>query len=407
MKILSVLLLILFLITTNLYSQELKDKKAEELAKKEKEKKEKIFSYFRNRISADRMNIVLTSGGSEKTELAVEMALEWLAKNQEKDGHWDSGKFEGSGTPETDLAATGSALLTFLGAGNSEKEGKWKENVKLAIKWLCINQRANGSWDARNYANGICTLALAEAIGMDCDGNNLKNYVFKGVYYLLNNQNKSGGFDYTGPSIRDDMSISGWCILGLKSAMNVKVSDKIINRSLQKFKDFLLTAEGTKDDTPTSKGFAWYSLPIGSKDENLSGAAGGGCQAIAMALCQLLGWQKTSPWMQAAVDGQILKIPLKYVDVDVNRVYFAYMALFQMGGKQWKAWNDPISKILVEAQRVDDDFKGSWDKIGENKINKGGRVMCTALICLCLETYYRYTVLRTYSLKEENSDLKK
>ena len=34
MKILSVLLLILFLITINLYSQEVKDKKAEELAKK-------------------------------------------------------------------------------------------------------------------------------------------------------------------------------------------------------------------------------------------------------------------------------------------------------------------------------------------------------------------------------------
>lgn len=408
MKNMSTLLFILFFITINLYSQDVKDKKAEELAKKEKERNEKTLSYFRNRISADRMNIVLNGGGSEKTELAVEMALEWLAKNQEKDGHWDSGKQEGAGTPETDQAATALALLALLGAGNTEKEGKWQENVKIAIKWLCVHQKSNGSWDNRNYANGICTLALAEAIGMGCNNNNLSNYLNKGVYYLLKNQNSSGCFDYTGPSVRDDMSISGWCILGLKTAMNIKIKDREIKKALQKFKDYLLTTEGLKDDTPTSKGLAWYNLPLKPKETIGSGAPGGGCQAVAMVLCQFLGWYKTSPWMQAAAEGQILKIPLKYDNIDVNRVYFAYMALFQIGGKQWKAWNDLVSKILIEAQRVDDSaMKGSWDKITDDHISKGGRVMYTALFCLCLESYYRHTVLNLYSNKKDIKEDKK
>ena len=339
---------------------------------------------FGTRSGGGRKRAVMKGGGSKATESAVDWALKWLADHQEKDGHWDSGKYEGAGTPEVDTAATGSGLLAFLGAGHTDRAGKYKNTVKTAVTWLIAAQRPNGSWDARNYANGICTMAMAEAAGMGCGGSEVKKSAELAVDYLLKQQNASGCFDYTGPSARDDMSVTGWCIMGLKSAILAGIREADIKAAFHKCGDFLDKQKGTGDNTSTSKGEAWYTP--GSTG---TGAAGGACQAIAMLVRQYLGWERTSPWLEAAADGQISKIPAGYAGTDIYRVYYSFLTLFQQGGKHWTAWNDPVSKMIVAAQRQDGDFKGSWDKNGDH-LEKGGRVMYTAFLCLSLEIYYRY-----------------
>lgn len=325
-------------------------------------------------------------GCSTASEDKVKSALIWLAKHQEIDGHWDSGKYEGDGTPEVDCAATGAALLAFLAAGHTDKVGQYKTNVKSGISWLITAQRPNGSWDARNYANGICTMALAEAAGMGCGGTEVKNSAEIAVDYLLKQQNETGCFDYTGPSTRDDMSVTGWCIMALKSASISNIRSKEVKGAFKKCGDFLDKTNGTKDNTSTSKGLGWYT------PENVgTGSEGGACQAIAMLVRQYLGWDRSSPWLVAAADGQIAKTPEKYEGMDVYRVYYSFLTLFQQGGKHWKTWNNTVSKVLISSQRQDGDFKGSWDKNGSH-CDKGGRVLYTAFLCLCLEIYYRYDI---------------
>jgi len=340
---------------------------------------------FGQRTGGGKRRAVMKGGGSKATESAVDWALWWLANHQEKDGHWDSGKYEGAGTPESDSACTGAALLAFLGAGHTDKAGKWKANVKTAVSWLVAAQRPNGSWDNRNYSNGICTMAIAEAAGMGCGGSEVKKSAEMAVDYLLKQQNTSGCFDYTGPSARDDMSVTGWCIMGLKSALLAGVKEKEIKAAFHKCGEFLDKTEGTKDNTSTSKGLGWYTpSTVGS------GAPGGACQAIAMLVRQYLGWERSAPWLEAASDGQISKIPANYESADIYRVYYAFLTLFQQGGKHWTAWNEPVSKMVVGAQRQDGDFKGSWDPNKGSHMEKGGRVLFTAFLCLSLEIYYRY-----------------
>ena len=343
---------------------------------------------FGQRTGGSRKRSVMKNGGSRNTEASVNLALKWLAKHQEKDGHWDSGKYEGGGTPEVDNADTGAALLAFLGAGHTDKSGEYKLTVKTAIKWLIESQRPNGSWDARNYANGICTMAMAEAVGMGCGGSEVKKSAELAVDYLLKQQNVSGCFDYTGPSARDDMSITGWCIMGLKSAMLSGIKEKEIKEAFHKCGNFLDSIKKTTgDNTSTSKGDAWYT-PDGTI------GAGTACQAIAMLVRQYLGWERSSPWLQAAAEGQVSKIPVAYAGTDIYRVYYSFLTLFQQGGKHWKAWNEPVSKMILAAQRTDGDFAGSWDKNGCH-VDKGGRVLYTAFLCLSLEIYYRYqTVMK-------------
>jgi hypothetical protein len=343
---------------------------------------------FGTRSGGGRKRAVMKGGGSKATESAVDWALKWLADHQEKDGHWDSGKYEGGGTPEVDTAATGSGLLAFLGAGHTDRAGKYKNTVKTAVTWLIAAQRPDGSWDKRNYSNGICTMAMAEAAGMGCGGSEVKKSAELAVDYLLKQQNESGCFNYE-ISKRNDMSVTGWCIMGLKSALLSGIKEKEIKEAFHKCGNFFDTLKNTTgDNTSTTKGNGWYS------DGEKGGTAGSACQAIAMLVRQYLGWERSAPWLVAAADGQVSVIPKAYTGADVYRIYYSFLTLFQQGGKHWIAWNEPVSKMIVEAQRQDGDFKGSWDKTG-NHLQPGGRVMYTAFLCLSLEIYYRYkTVMK-------------
>lgn len=343
---------------------------------------------FTLRSNIGRNEAVSISGGSLETETGVDMALAWLAIHQESDGHWDSGKHEGTFSSEYDLACTGAALMAFLSAGQTDSKGEWSQTVKLGIGWLIKAQKINGSWDSRNYTNGICTMTITEAAAMGCGGEEVKKSAVLAVDFILKQQNSTGCFDYKGNSTRDDMSVTGWCITALKSGALANIKRKEIGEAYEKLKLFLDVAEGTKDISPTSKGLAWYTpTTIGS------GVAGGACQAIAMFVNQQIGRENTepTPWLIAAADGQISKLPIKYDSPQANvyRIYYTYLTLRQMGGKHWVAWNEPVSKMIIAAQRQDGDFRGSWDK-NKSSIDKAGRVMYTAFLCLCLEIYYRY-----------------
>jgi hypothetical protein len=77
--------------------------------------------------------------------------------------------------------------------------------------------------------------------------------------------------------------------------------------------------------------------------------------------------------------------------VDAYYWYFGTLAMFQIGGDHWKRWNESMKQAIVDQQRneKDRDERGSWDPVGPGAV-EGGRVISTALMCLCNEVYYRY-----------------
>lgn len=348
---------------------------------------------FGQRTGGGKKRAVMRNGGSRKTESAVDAGLEWLAKHQEPHGGWETAKYEGDGKVETDIASTGLALLAFLGAGHTNRVGKYKKHVHRAIQYLLEKQKGNGSWVRLNYTNGICGMALAEAHGMGCSNKGLKQSTEKAIDFILTQKNKNGGYAYhESQSNLTDMSLSGWCIMALKSSMLCGIREKDIKANFVEFGNFMdkqLTTTG--DNTSTTKGDSWYQIKDGQVNGKkfIKSVASTACAAVGMLMRQYLGWHRSEPWLEASANGLIKYMPKRWKNMDVYKVYYAYLSLFQQGGENWKTWNKQVTQIILDGQRKDGDFKGSWDN-NSHMIKPSGRVLTTAMLCLSLEIYYRY-----------------
>src|SRR5205823_3180328 len=100
--------------------------------------------------------------------------------------------------------------------------------VEKGVRYLVKRQSAAGIFDDLHlmYAQGICTLTLAEVIGMtdaklsqDC-----RKALERGVKVILRAQATSGaakgGWRYTPHGNDADLSVTGWQLLALRAAKN-------------------------------------------------------------------------------------------------------------------------------------------------------------------------------------------
>ena len=78
--------------------------------------------------------------------------------------------------------------------------------------------------------------------------------------------------------------------------------------------------------------------------------------------------------------------------IDMYYWCYATLGMIQVGGPNWKIWNENLKTAVIDNQRKDTTYcmyKGSWDPIGPWGPD-GGRVYSTAILAMCLEVYYRY-----------------
>lgn len=345
---------------------------------------------FGHRTGGGRRRLAIQNGGGEKTESAVDAALAWLARNQEPDGRWDGVK-HGASAP-CDPAVTGLALLAFLGAGHTEKVGKYKENVKKGIAWLISQQREDGRIPKTDighlgYNCSIAGMALAEAAAMGRIPET-KAAAQKASDYSVNiHQNgegsEKGGWRYAAKSQTQDISVSGWFIMQLKSA---KVGGLSVDHAAfdggMRFLD-TVEIEKAKPGDPYS-GHRYAYTPGQVKDPACNGAIG--CLGR-----QFLGVNPDE--LQGGVEYFIEKggVP-EWKRAHFYYWYYATLCCFQQGGDIWNRWNTAMKRTLLENQCKGGDNDGSWDPVGPWVSSKrgGGRVMSTALGAMCLEVYYRY-----------------
>ncbi len=109
-----------------------------------------------------------------------------------------------------------------------------------------------------------------------------------------------------------------------------------------------------------------------------------------------LGQDPAENKLMARAADTILAKPAVWADdgsIDHYHWYYATYALYQMGGERWWGrWYRLLDPAVVQTQRNDGNFAGSWDAAGAWG-DDGGRIYSTAMSVLTLEAFYRYTKL--------------
>jgi hypothetical protein len=290
------------------------------------------------------------------------------------------------------------ALLAFLGAGYTDRSGKFADNVKRAQTWLMSQQKPNGGIYEREgseslgYNHSIAGLALAEAYGMTQDPR-LGEVAQKAVDYSINvHQAPYSGWRYT-PKQAADTSVTGWFVMQLKSAKIAGL--RVDGAGFQGAHAFL-------DSVTKSDGTVGYT-----RDRRYCPAM----TSVGMVSRQFMGTPNTEPALTKGADYLLRSLPSwesaksnngdRDGDLGFYYWYYGTLAMFQQGGQVWNSWNEALKPTLINNQckggPLDgsvNDKDGSWDPVSWTD-RMGGRVFTTAVGALCLEVYYRYLPMYT------------
>ncbi|MGH7151373.1 MAG: hypothetical protein ACREIU_11780 [Planctomycetota bacterium] len=362
--------------------------------------------HFEGRYGTHRARLRSAEGGSG-TEEAVARALEWLVSHQDPDGRWDCDGFSkqctepcgGPGLALHDVGVSGLALLALLGDGNLPDVGPQRRAVARGIKWLRSQQNAESGLigepvgTAFLYGHAIATIALGEAYAAT-GSVDLRGPLERAVALIEKARNPDGAWRYSAKPIGDnDTSVTAWMAIALKAAeeAGVAVDPRSFEGALKWLDDMTDPASGRcgyqAKGEPSSRRKGEETRFPHDKTEALTAAA---------LYCRVrLGRApRKDPLLRAHADRLRKVLPVweaspEACPVDEYYWFYGSLAMFQMGGEDWRVWNAALKKALLEHQRRDGDAAGSWDPIGAWG-KDGGRVYSTALGALCLETYYRH-----------------
>lgn len=337
--------------------------------------------------------LLMQDGATEDTEIAVARGLRWLAAHQREDGSWnfnhrrdDVCKYCGNpGNHGSTTAATGLALLPFLGANQTHRRGEYTEHVRKGLDYLkrkMIATPLGGDLqDGVNlYSQAIATLALCEAYAMTRD-ESLHEPCREAIRFIISSQDKKGGGWRYFPGQVGDTTVTGWMLMALKSGQLTYMP--VPPETWPLAKKFL---DSVQDD-----GGAAYGYQSPAKNEPTM-------TSIGLLSRMYGGWPRNQQALQRGVRSLSKKGPS---DHDQYYNYYATQTLRHYGGAEWIAWNEEMKAFLLGSQSREGHTSGSWyfpDKHGD----QGGRIYNTAMSILILEVYYRY--LPIYGLRATAGD---
>ena len=336
-------------------------------------------------------------GATAESEEAVEAALKWLALHQRPNGSWSfdlslepcNGRCSHSqksldDSPRPATAATGLALLAFLGAGYSHHDGIYADNVRRGLYFLREAAReAQFGLDLQSgsmYGHGIALLAISEAMAMTRYQGKQDSDLFSltdgAATFTMVAQHERGGWRYI-PGSPGDMTVTAWQVLSLISAQHGGVV--LRTNTLSRAERFL---RGLSNPNIYEFGYQ-TTTPKNSTT------------AIGLCLLLYLGQSPEHTLFQRSLDRMLERGPSR---TDLYLDYYATLALHHARHPDWDTWHKPLRDHLVKSQSIEGHEAGSWH-FEDLHGNVGGRLYSTAMAAMILEVYYRYLPL--YKPREE------
>ena len=352
----------------------------------------KIGDATSGRTQAGRSALVKQFGGNSSSEAAVASGLKWLANHQLPDGSWSfnhheckdcDGKCSHPGDmKECRIAATGLALLAYLGGGHTHEKGDYQKQVRNGVDALVkMGKITPDGFDLRGelaanhahaafYSQGIATIALTEIVALSKDAK-YRPPAMNAVKFIVAAQDpKGGGWRYQ-PRQAGDTSVVGWQVMALKSAQNAKIKfPGVTFKGADLFLDKMAGPDGSLYGYDSSERLGPTTTAVGL-------------------LCRMyLGWDRKQEGLQKGVEF------LDKTKPQPNNMYYNYYAtqvMHHWGGEEWTRWNNVMRDRLTTTQHqlAKGHSAGSWDPADPHGAS-GGRHYMTCLSVMTLEVYYRH-----------------
>jgi hypothetical protein len=334
--------------------------------------------------------LVAVPGGAaapprERLDEAIDRALEFLHRNQDRTGCWRDGH-------QPNAALTGLGVMAFLSAGHVPGEGPYSETVQKGVRWLLDRQQANGLLSTNEnlemYHHGICTLALAEVVGMT-DGKlaeEVRRKLQKAVELILVAQRTSGehrgGWRYRVAYHDADISISGWQLLSLRAAKNLGCD--VRSERIDWAVDYIKRCQD-----PVSGGFNYQPRMPGPAHART------GTGILALEIC---GKERHHTEEALRAGHFVLKHTPRWGEPHFYyAIYHCSQGMFQLGGNYWDSFRPRLHRVLLDHQEK----SGAWVG-GDAMDGRYGPNYCTAMAVLALAVEYRY--LPIYQRNEEREE---
>lgn len=303
-----------------------------------------------------------------EVETIYERGLAYLSANQSDTGAWRS---------RSEHGITGLCLMAFLASGEDPNFGRYRQNIKRALRSILSGQDASGFFPNSMYHHGFAMLALAEAYGVvdeetlwdgkeeSSDRKSIAEALQKAIELAVNAQkeNRWGGWRYSPTSTDADTSVTGSVLVGLLACRNagLSVPDDSIESAL------IYMQRNT-----ASSGFVAYSGGIGGGGESMARSA---VATLVYSVGQKREWDE--------YDATLAHISerLDHKETAHTHYFYYYMAqaLFQGNPDAWDTWNRKTARMLADQQADDGSFVGSY-----------GEAYGTAMSLLALALNYRF-----------------
>ena len=360
-------------------------------------------------------------GLTETTERAVENGLRWLELQQHPLGFWDGNEKGFGGVVNCEPAYTGLSLLAFVGAGYNGARGKYRETIRRASEFLAATQFYDGGFPVSGggdsswifaYLIGMGIWGITESYGLSAD-ETLAEPAQWGIDYLVRVQTSGAGWRYGPRYYQSDTSCTSWVLMTTKMADLIGLD--VAQRSWDGIDDWLercqfdITGEEeVPQDLSTDydyevgqrryyKAFTGYLELSGSEKSALQMTS---MTAVGMVCRFFMGWKRSHPFMIGSANYLVEYLPRWMQGLEKGMAiawyhyywYYGTLAMYQMGGRYWRAWNQQMKRMYTEKQRSSPvELQGSWDP--DTAVLNGGRLFSTAMSILSLETYYRFSPL--------------
>lgn len=290
---------------------------------------------------------------SLKVQASVRKGLDYLARQQRKDGYWEANQ------GQYRVAMTALAGTAMLAEGSTTNSGRYQKNIKSAVDYLVeMWNPKTGLIGYKNdfrytYGHGFSMLFLSQVYGEEEDKERreeLKKVLAKAVQFSGEAQTNRGGWGYVSAKDGNQFDEGSTCVTqvqGLRACRNagIPVPKELIDKSRKYIKAC----------TMPDGGIAYSFSSRGSSRPAISAAA--------VAVMYSAGDEKSKS----------IKKMLKYCEKNVwpgggrrgggfGGGHFHYMHLYysqiiyRKGDKQWEKYMKDIGKKILQSQSA----SGAW-----------------------------------------------